>query len=652
MRLSKENKEKLRRKYEEDFRSYNGSRIKNGKSAGFQSREMRGTIEARLKNGRALPASPKRQCAALYKYYQQSHNKGQSIGIEKKMRQIISMEMVYIEECAHGDRFAEYILNKDGLNLINIAISELYKQYLQSSERELKKAIQDRVQTDAEIEYTTALAMERKFILHVGGTNSGKTYESVERLKKAKAGVYAGPLRLLALEIYDKLCACDIPCSMVTGEERILQEDSRVCSCTAEMVDLEQEYDIAVIDEAQMISDPFRGDAWSRLIMGVKAKEVHVCMAPEAEGIICRILKRCNIKYEVNYHNRNTELVFEDKPFDLDKDLQRGDALILFSKKMVLDVAARLEMQGVKASVIYGSLPPQIRKKQFEMFLQGETQVVVATDAIGLGVNLPIRRIVFMEYVKYDGKEVRRLNEYEVRQIAGRAGRRGMYDVGYVAATSEMAIDHIKRVYPMKHTISYAIIGFPQVLLDLDQPLDEILNSWYQIKPSLDVYKKMDIQELLIKYRSLYNIQNHIPLFDDKRELFNMISCDVDLKNEQCMSMWRSYCKSYTADVSLRFPDFEQVRGATMLEKAETYYKLLDLYHQFSVRFGKVFDQERVREERLLTEDIILKELGKSKSFYLRKCRSCGRLLQIGSKSSLCDKCYLHVTGKKLHKEE
>ncbi len=638
-------KDKLRKRYDADFLSFHENRIKDNRSAGNRAREMRVSIEARLDNGKALTASPKRQCAALLEFYQSRNNPAQLRNMEKTQRQIISMDLTYIDSCAHSERFAQYLLEHTEINMVASGIGDLYNKYLKASEKELRKAILGMVQTDAEVEYTQALAMERRFTLHIGGTNSGKTYESVERLKKAKCGVYAGPLRLLALEIYDKLRAAEIPCSMITGEEQHIGEDSRVTACTAEMVDLDTEYDVAVIDEAQMISDPFRGHAWSRLVMGIKAKEVHICMAPEAENIIRRILKRCHAKYDIVRHERNTELVFEDKPFDIDNDLIRGDALILFSKRMVLDVAARLELQGVKASVIYGNLPPQIRKKQFEMFLNGENDVVVATDAIGLGVNLPIRRIVFMEHIKFDGKERRPLNEFEVRQIAGRAGRRGMYDVGYVTATTEAGLEHIKRVYPMKHSIEYAIIGFPQVLLDIDQPIDQILTSWYGIKPNLDVYRKMDIKEMLIKYKNLYNIRDSIAGFDDKREVYNMISCDVDLGNEKCMAMWRYYCRTYTADVSVKFPVFDEVRGDTRLERAETYYKLLDLYNQFSVRFGKIMNEERVIEERLKTEDIILSELGRSKKFYLRRCNYCGKLLPIGARSSLCDKCYYSVAG-------
>lgn len=645
MSISPNIKEKLRKRYDADFLSFHENKIKDNRSAGNRAREMRTSVDARLDNGKALTASPKRQCAALMEFYRSQNNAQQLRNIERTQKQIISMDLTYIDSCAHSERFTKYLLEHEEINMVAVGVGDLYNRYLKASEKELRKAIMGMVQTDAEVEYTEALAMERRFILHIGGTNSGKTYESVERLKKAKCGVYAGPLRLLALEIYDKLLEAKVPCSMITGEEQHIAEDSRVTACTAEMVDLDTEYDVAVIDEAQMISDPFRGHAWSRLVMGIKAREVHICMAPEAENIIRRILKRCHAKYDVVRHERNTELVFEDKPFDIDKDLVRGDALILFSKKTVLDVTARLELQGVKASVIYGNLPPQIRRKQFEMFLNGENDVVVATDAIGLGVNLPIRRIVFMEHMKFDGKERRPLNEFEVRQIAGRAGRLGMYDVGYVTATTEAGLEHIKRVFPMRHTIEYAIIGFPQVLLDIDQPIDQILTSWYSIKPNLDVYRKMDIKEMLMKYKSLYSIRDSIAGFDDKRELYNMISCDVDMGNEKCMALWRYYCRTYTADVSVKFPVFDDVKGDTLLERAETYYKMLDLYNQFSVRFGKIMDEERVAVERLKTEDIILAELGKSKKFYLRRCDCCGKLLPVGARSSLCDRCYYSVAG-------
>ena len=114
--------------------------------------------------------------------------------------------------------------------------------------------------------------------MHVGPTNCGKTYQALERLKTAENGVYLGPLRLLALEVYEKMTDAGIPCTMLTGEECIYQENSRIVSSTIEMLDISGYYDIAVIDEAQMIADEERGHSWTRSILGLKAKEIHICM--------------------------------------------------------------------------------------------------------------------------------------------------------------------------------------------------------------------------------------------------------------------------------------------------------------------------------------------------------------------------------------
>lgn len=136
--------------------------------------------------------------------------------------------------------------------------------------------------------------------------------------------------------------------------------------------------------------------------------------------------------------------------------------------------------------------------------MSGETEVVVATDAIGLGVNLPIRRIVFMNISKFDGAHRRQLNEYEIRQIAGRAGRRGIYDYGYVTSTSRGNIDILKEQYGMNHQVSYVRIGFPGALLDIDGPLDIILEEWDRLQPESSTVRKIDIKEYVLKYRMLY----------------------------------------------------------------------------------------------------------------------------------------------------
>ena len=641
MNLAKETRDLLQTRYVRDFKRLKRNKIKDRKAALSRERAVREAVAGGKRRRKPVSEDHKRMCASLIGYYssvKDMEKREQAILLQND---IIEIDLNYIAVQDFGESFAGYLLKeRRETNLARVRISELYPDYAKRAAEKLRDVIIDKVQVNEAMEYADAFAMERRFILHIGGTNSGKTYSSIERLKEAQCGVYAGPLRLLALEIYDKLTEADVPCSMLTGEEQYICENSFVTAATVEMVSLRKEYDIAVIDEAQMISDPFRGHVWSRLIMGLKAHEIHLCMAPEAEQVIIRLLRECQQSYEVVHHERNTELVFEDKPFVIETDIMQGDALILFSKKAVLDVAARLEMMGVRASVIYGNLPPQIRKKQFEMFLRGKTQVVVATDAIGLGVNLPIRRIIFMTVMKFDGRHYRPLNQYEVRQIAGRAGRRGLYDQGYVTATSYHDLHRIRETYKKEIPLRDIRIGFPTPLLELEAPIDMLLTEWSKIKPELKVYKKVDVAEMLDRYKILKNLEQQGYDFGDRMELFSLMSCEVDIGNRDCVRLWKEYCITYKERESMRFPEMEEATGINTLEQAESYYRMLDLYNQFSTRFQKPREEQRMMDARVDVEAIILEELGKSKKGYLRRCNYCGKLLPIGTRWPVCDSCY------------
>lgn len=641
MNLTKETRDLLQARYVQDFKRVKRSKIKDRRAAAGRERAVQEAVAGGRRRRKPVSEDHKRMCASLVGYYSSVKNEAKrshAIGLQGE---IIEIDLDYISIQDFGEGFAKYLLEKRrDVNLARMRISELYPVYAEHAAEELRDVIIDKVQINTAMEYAEAFEMRRRFILHIGGTNSGKTYSAIERLKEAQCGVYAGPLRLLALEIYDKLTEADVPCSMLTGEEQYICEHSFVTSATVEMVSLRNEYDIAVIDEAQMISDPFRGHVWSRLIMGLRAHEIHLCMAPEAEQVIIRLLKECRQSYEVVHHERNTELIFEKKPFQIEKDIVRGDALILFSKKAVLDVAARLEMMGVRASVIYGNLPPQIRKKQFEMFLHGKTEVVVATDAIGLGVNLPIRRIIFMTTMKFDGKHYRPLNQYEVRQIAGRAGRRGLYDEGYVTATSYHDLHRLQEAYRKNVPLRDIRIGFPSPLLELDAPIDMLLTEWSKIKPELKVYKKVDVAELLDRYKILKNLEQQGYDFGDRMELFSLMSCEVDIGNRDCVRLWKEYCITYKERESMRFPRMEEATGINTLEQAESYYRMLDLYNQFSTRFQKPKEEQRLMDARVDAEAVILEELGKSKKGYLRRCNYCGKLLPIGARWPVCDSCY------------
>lgn len=500
---------------------------------------------------------------------------------------------------------------------------------------------------EPETEFPQTRGMQRHFILHVGPTNCGKTYHALERLKEASCGVYLGPLRLLALEIHEKMKDAGIACTMLTGEECIPEENSRITSSTIEMLDMEQHYDIAVIDEAQMIADRDRGHSWTRAILGVKADEIHICMSPAAEEVVTHLIALCEDTFEVRHYERKTALVCEQEAFVFPDDVTEGDALITFTKRAVLDIAGRLERKGIRASVIYGSLPPEIRRRQIRLFLCHETKVVVSTDAIGMGLNLPVRRIVFIQTEKYDGISTRPLNIPEIRQIAGRAGRFGMYDTGYVNAMGEDARNYIaKRFDQPEPVIKKVSLGFPHILLDMDEPLNAILKIWKSVEPSAP-FEKISIDEILFLYDKAYKARKEIDGFEDKHTLYRMLTCSIDIKNRDIVDLWLYYCKTYTADVSLHFPSLIMCNDKGLM-RYETFYKMLDLYHQFSTRMGKISDSERLNREREKTEDTIMKLLAKDKKDYIRTCKYCGVTLPVGYPFRVCEKCYGHRPYKKI----
>ena len=518
----------------------------------------------------------------------------------------------------------------------------LFTLYPKFRRYKVKNKILELVPARPEMEFAEVRELRRHFILHIGPTNSGKTFQALERLKEAACGVYLGPLRLLALEVYERMNEMGVPCTMRTGQECIEEEGSRVTASTIEMADFDENYDIAVIDEAQLVADTDRGHSWTKAILGLRAGEIHICMSPAAEQAVCHLIGLCGDDYEVRRYERKTELICEDRPFVFPDDVREGDALIAFSKKSVLDVAGRLEEAGVSSSVIYGSLPPEIRRRQTRLFNRGKTKVAVATDAIGMGLNLPVRRIVFLQTDKFDGVSRRPLRTSEIKQIAGRAGRFGIYDKGYVSAMGEEELEYIRQNFKAaEEPLTQVNLGFPQVLLDIDAPLDELLKIWYSVTPS-EPFVKENIDEALYLYEQAKKCRSMIDGFEKKHLLYRMITCPIDIKDRKVVSLWLDYCKTWSADVSLERPVLRREKKGGILQY-ETYYKQLDLYYQFSHRMQKEIDEEWLAGEREKTEMQIMNYLAKGKQNYIARCRYCGKLLPLGSSFQVCDRCY----GKK-----
>lgn len=242
--------------------------------------------------------------------------------------------------------------------------------------------------------YPHARHKQRRIIFHAGPTNSGKTYHAMERFMHAKSGVYCGPLKLLATEVYHKCNAAGTQCDLVTGEERKFGredgEPSAHVACTVEMTSIANTYEVAVIDEIQLLRDPGRGWAWTRAFLGLLADEVHVCGEAGAAGLLQRLCDTTGEVVEVRQYERLTALTVETSALQTLDNVQPGDCVVCFSKNDIYAVSREIEARGKEVAVIYGGLPPGTKLAQAAKFNDpaNSCKVMVATDAIGMGLNL------------------------------------------------------------------------------------------------------------------------------------------------------------------------------------------------------------------------------------------------------------------------
>ncbi|KAL2204617.1 ATP-dependent RNA helicase SUV3 precursor [Sarocladium strictum] len=272
-------------------------------------------------------------------------------------------------------------------------------------------------------------ALQRTIHVHVGPTNSGKTYQALKALENAKTGFYAGPLRLLATETYHRLIAKGKKCALITGEEIQVPDDSDVYfkSCTVEMVPLNQPVDVCVIDEIQMLEDDTRGTAWTTALLGVQAKEVHVCGEERAVNIVKALCASVGDKCIIHRYERLSPLETMESAINGDySKLQKGDAVVAFNRMTLHALKRNIEAStGRRCAIVYGSLPPEVRVQQAALFNDPDNDYdfIAASDAIGMGLNLEIRRVVMESVTKFDGNQNRTLTIPEMKQIGGRAGR-------------------------------------------------------------------------------------------------------------------------------------------------------------------------------------------------------------------------------------
>lgn len=505
--------------------------------------------------------------------------------------------------------------------------------------KRLRTELLDRVPERMADLFPATRKMNRHFVLHIGATNSGKTYSSIERMREAESGIYLGPLRLLAFEQYEKLNLAGYPCTLYTGEEHQIIPGARLQASTIEMADDYAWYDIAVIDEAQMVTDPERGWAWTKAILGLRAEEIHVCMAPYAEEIVISLIRECGDSFEIVRHERQTPLIRDESVFSLKKkSIRKHDALIVFSRRNVHAVASELRNMGINCSVIYGNLPYDVRQEEARRFRDGETDVVVATDAIGMGMNLPIERIVFLEVTKFDGIRRRLLEPSEIQQIAGRAGRLGMYPKGLwnslenteiVEAGLEEEIPQIKEVF----------VGLPESLIGIDDKLSSIITEWRNVKAP-EGYR---ISALMHEYELCLSLED---MTDDKDLIYRLITIPFDEEETEVRDLWESACRIV---ISGQVPDLgnlgiESPRRGISLDDAEQLYRKYDLAYACLEKFGSESETEIVLEYKKELSAIIADTL-KTSALSYKKCKHCGKRLRWNYPYGMCQECFNRIYG-------
>lgn len=556
------------------------------------------------------------------------------------------------EKKSYANRVADYIALRERDSIFShtgnkeyLSILSVNRNYENFNTVKTRKMINDNIPDDYTLLYPKARAKKRCFILHVGQTNTGKTYEAVQDMMQSESGIYLAPLRLLALETQERLLDNGVECSMLTGEEEDIHYGSSHMSSTVEMLDTTVQYDVCVIDEAQMIADTQRGWAWTRAIIGCLAERIHVCMSEDALQIVKRIIERCGDSYTVVEHERNTPLVFEDTRFEYPASIRKHDALITFSRRSVLQTAAELEEKGYRPSVIYGALPYSVRREEMRKFNYGETDIIIATDAIGMGINLPIERIIFLQDTKYDGKTRRSLNVQEVKQIAGRAGRKGIYDTGYVNSLYNER--HINKLLNTPYEkIKKACIQVPETLLTLDIPLSVILEKWIQVKED-GIFFKRDCKDA---YKKAVYLETYCRNMT-KEEMWSLICIPVD-SEDSIYSVWKNLCSVHYENRDIRDMLSYDITPGNRLDILEHNYKVLDLYYAFAKRTDRNKDDNEfmemiAREKEQCSMDII-EVLKNNKKENLKRCTSCGKILPAIYPYRKCEKCHEKETSMRM----
>lgn len=486
---------------------------------------------------------------------------------------------------------------------------------------------------------------DQHITLHMGPTNSGKTFSGLNNLALAGSGWYLSPLRLLAHEVYETLNKRGVPCNLLTGEETINVEGATITAATIEMFNPRRSGACIIIDEAHMLADDQRGWAWTRAIMESTAPEMHIVGSPVSEKLVTRLAEELGFTISTERYERLTPLHVAQRPWSLE-DFPPRTILVAFSRRTVLGLKADLEkIYGRSVAVVYGNLPPEVRLRQAERFATGEAEICVATDAIGMGLNLPADNVCFYEVEKFDGKNIRTLNPNEIKQIAGRAGRFGLSELGMVGSLSKANLEVIRAAIEAENTdIGFAYIApTPESLALLPGTLDNKLSQWATLRAIPERWRKLlrtvDLSEQ-IKLAGMLSPDDVKRLGEETA--LHLISAPVANNTE---TYWYECARAIIDRRDMPFPDGDLPRKITDSDGLESYELMIrcaDIYlwlaqrHEFA-RYAP--EEENVRAERrrlsLILDDALAEKIDTA-----RRCRSCGRPLPPNSRYNICERCF------------
>ena len=313
----------------------------------------------------------------------------------------------------------------------------------------------------------------------LGSTNTGKTYYAVERMLGYSSGMMGFPLRLLAREVYDKVVAVKgkNQVALITGEERIVPEGARYFLCTAEAMSRTAAVDFVAIDEIQMAADPQRGHIFTEHLLHSRGRFETLLLGAETMG---PIIRRLVPEAEIVRRDRFS-LLSHVKPVKISR-LPRRSVVVGFSATDVYAMAELMRRQKGGAAIVMGALSPRTRNAQVEMYQSGDVEHLVATDAIGMGLNMDIGHVSFSRLGKFDGRRFRDLTAAEAAQIAGRAGRYkhdGTFstlgggeaeamDPAMIAQIQDHRFEPVKGIYWRNHRLDFSTI--PRLFRSLEMP--------------------------------------------------------------------------------------------------------------------------------------------------------------------------------------